>query len=126
MKTLPMTYHAQLFINGEFTDAASGKTLEIVNPATGGVIGQLADAGASDVDRAAMAAQRAFEEGKWSGASIQDRARALNRFADLFEADLEAFFQLETLNNGRPIVETRAQNSHLPHDYRDSSPRALT
>src|SRR5260370_211585 len=126
MKTLPITYHAQLFINGEFADAASGKTLEIVNPATGGVIGQLADAGANDVDRAVLAAHRAFEEGKWSGAAIQERARALNHFADLFEADLEAFFQLETLNNGRPIVETRAQISRLPQFYRYFAALALT
>jgi acyl-CoA reductase-like NAD-dependent aldehyde dehydrogenase len=121
-----MTYHAQLFINGEFTDAASGKTLEIINPATGGVIGRLADAGTEDVDRAVMAAQRAFEGGKWSGASIQERARVLNYFADLFEADLEAFFQLETLNNGRPIVETRAQISRLPQFYRYFAALALT
>jgi phenylacetaldehyde dehydrogenase len=126
MKTMPMTYHAQLFINGEFTDAASGKTLEIINPATGGVIGQLADAGADDVERAVMAAQRAFKEGKWSGASIQERARVLNRFADLFEADLEEFFKLETLNNGRPIVETRAQISRLPQFYRYFAALALT
>ncbi len=126
MKTLPITYDAQLFINGEFTDAASGKTLEIVNPATGAVIGQLADADTDDVDRAVMAAQRAFEEGKWSGASIHERARVLNRFADLFEADLDAFFQLETLNNGRPIVETRAQISRLPQFYRYFSALALT
>src|ERR1700694_793401 len=126
MKTLPMTYHAQLFINGEFTNAASGKTLEIINPATGGVIGQLADAGAADVDRAVMAGHHAFEEGKWSGASIQERARVLNFFADLFEADLEGFFQLETLNNGRPIVETRAQISRLPQFYRYFAALALT
>jgi phenylacetaldehyde dehydrogenase len=126
MKTLPMTYNAQLFINGEFTDAASSKTLEIINPATGGVIGQLADAGKDDVERAVMAAQHAFEEGKWSGASIQERARVLNRFADLFEADLEGFFQLETLNNGRPIVETRAQISRLPQFYRYFAALALT
>src|SRR3977135_1302896 len=103
MTAMPMTYDAQLFINGEFADAASGKTLQIMNPATGGVIGQLADAGADDVDRAVMAAQRAFEEGKWSEASIQECARVLNRFADLFEADLENFFQLEKLKHGRPI-----------------------
>jgi acyl-CoA reductase-like NAD-dependent aldehyde dehydrogenase len=126
MTVLPMTYDAQLFINGEFADAASGKTLKIINPATGGVIGQLADAGTDDVDRAVMAAQRAFEEGKWSGASIQDRARVLNRFADLFESDLENFFQLETLNNGRPIVETRAQISRLPQFYRYFAALALT
>ncbi|MCU1341789.1 MAG: aldehyde dehydrogenase [Candidatus Acidoferrum typicum] len=126
MKTQPMTYHAQLFINGEFTDAASGKTLEIINPATGGVIGLLADADANDVDSAVMAGHRAFEEGKWSGASIQERARVLNVFADLFEADLEGFFQLETLNNGRPIAETRAQISRLPQFYRYFAALALT
>jgi phenylacetaldehyde dehydrogenase len=126
MKTQPTTFHAQLYINGEFTDAASGETLEIVNPATGGMIGQLAVAGATDVDRAVMAGQRAFEQGKWSGASIQERARVLNRFADLFETDLEGFYQLETLNNGRPIIETRAQISRLPQFYRYFAALALT
>src|SRR3982074_1159624 len=126
MKTLPMIHNAQLFINGEFINATSGKTLEIINPATGGVIGQLADAGKNDVDRAVMAAQRAFEEGNWRGAWIQERARGLNRFADLFEADLEGFFKGETLNNGRPIVETRAQISRLPQFYRYFAALALT
>jgi phenylacetaldehyde dehydrogenase len=126
MTTLPITYDAQLFINGEFADAASGRTMEIINPATGGTIGVLADAGASDVDRAVVAAQRAFSEGNWSGASIHERARILNRFADMFEADLETFFKLETLNNGRPIVETRAQISRLPQFYRYFAALALT
>jgi phenylacetaldehyde dehydrogenase len=126
MTTMPITYDAQLFINGEFADAASGRTLEIINPATGGVIGRLADAGAPDVDRAVVAAQRAFSEGTWSGASIHERARILNRFADLFEADLESFFKLETLNNGRPIIETRAQISRLPQFYRYFAALALT
>jgi phenylacetaldehyde dehydrogenase len=126
MTTTPTTYDAQLFINGEFADAASGRTLEIINPATGGTIGLLADAGASDVDRAVVAAQRAFSEGNWSGASIHERARILNRFADMFEADLETFFKLETLNNGRPIIETRAQISRLPQFYRYFAALALT
>jgi hypothetical protein len=126
MTVVPIAYDAQLFINGEFTDAASGKTLDIVNPATGAVIGRLADAGVLDVDRAVTAAQNAFDEGKWSGASIQKRARILNRFADLFEADPEAFYKLETLNNGRPIVETRAQISRLPQFYRYFAALALT
>ena len=126
MKTQSMTYQARLFINGEFTDAAGRKTLEIINPATGGVIGQLADADAGDVDRAVLCGQRAFEEGKWSGASLQERARVLNRFAELFEADLESFYPLETLNNGRPIIETRAQISRLPQFYRYFAALALT
>src|SRR5438445_12451926 len=105
MTVLPMTYDAQLFIDGEFADAASGKRLDIINPATGGVIGQLADAGNDDVDRAVMAAQRAFEEGKWSGASTQERARVLNRFAALVEVDPAHFFQLEKRDHGTPNGE---------------------
>jgi phenylacetaldehyde dehydrogenase len=126
MTVMPITYDAQLFIDGEFTGAVSGKTLDIINPATGSVIGQLANAGASDVDRAVKAAQRAFEEGKWSSAPVHERARVLNRFADLFEVDLEAFYTLETLNNGRPIMETRAQVSRLPQFYRYFAALALT
>ena len=61
MTVLPITYDAQLFIDGEFADAAGGKTMDIVNPATGVAMGRLADAGAADVDRAVEAAQRAFD-----------------------------------------------------------------
>ena len=126
MTVMPIAYDAPLFINGEFADSASGHTMEIVNPATGVVIGRLAAASAADVDRAVHAAQHAFDGGEWSAAPIQERARVLNRFADLFEADLEAFYKLETLNNGRPIVETRAQISRLPQFYRYFAALALT
>ncbi|CDY77666.1 Aldehyde dehydrogenase [Caballeronia glathei] len=117
---------AQLFIDGQFVDAASGATMDIVNPATGTVIGSLAAASEADVDRAVNAAHRAFEGGAWRDLPIQQRARVLNRFADLFEADLENFFRLETLNNGRPLVETRAQVSRLPQFYRYFAALALT
>jgi phenylacetaldehyde dehydrogenase len=126
MSVLPITCDAQLFINGEFCDAASGRTMDIVNPATGAVIGRLADAGAADVDRAVNAAEAAFDDGTWSRASNQERARVLNHFADVFEADLENFYKLETLNNGRPIIETRAQVSRLPQFYRYFAALALT
>jgi phenylacetaldehyde dehydrogenase len=126
MTVMPMTYDAQLFINGEFIDAASGRTMDIINPATGEVLGRFANAGAVDVDRAVTAARDAFDAGTWSRASIHERARVLNRFADLFEEDLEAFYKLETLNNGRPIVETRAQISRLPQFYRYFAALALT
>jgi len=90
------------------------------------VIGSLAAASEADVDRAVNAAHRAFEGGAWRDLPIQQRARVLNRFADLFEADLENFFRLETLNNGRPLVETRAQVSRLPQFYRYFAALALT
>jgi acyl-CoA reductase-like NAD-dependent aldehyde dehydrogenase len=122
----PQRYDAQLLIGGEWTDAEDGRTLDIVNPATGEVIGALASASARDVDRAVQAGHRAFEGGAWRDMSIQQRARILNRFADLFEADLEQFYKLETLNNGRPIAETRAQISRLPQFYRYFAALALT
>src|SRR3984885_7054208 len=117
---------AQLFIDGKFVDAASGKTMDIINPANGAVIGLLAAAAAEDVDRAVQGAHTAFESGVWRDMPIQQRARVLNRFADLFEEDLETFYKLETLNNGRPISETRAQISRLPQFYRYFAALALT
>ncbi len=73
-------------------------------------------------------------DGEWVNADtgrtidlpIQQRARVMNRFADLFEEDLENFYRLETLNNGRPISETRAQISRLPQFYRYFAALALT
>jgi acyl-CoA reductase-like NAD-dependent aldehyde dehydrogenase len=117
---------AQLFIDGKFVDAASGETLDIINPADGTVIGNLSKASAKDVDRAVQCAHDAFESGVWRDMPFQQRARVLNRFADLFEADLDNFFKLETLNNGRPLAETRAQISRLPQFYRYFAALALT
>lgn len=117
---------AQLCIDGEWVDADTGRTLDIVNPATGAVIGSLAAASEADVDRAVRAGHRAFVSGEWRDMPAQMRARVMNRFADLFEADLENFYRLETLNNGRPISETRAQISRLPQFYRYFAALALT
>ena len=117
---------AQLFIDGKFVDAASGETMDIINPADGAAIGTLSKASAEDVGRAVQCAHDAFESGVWRDMPFQQRSRILNRFADLFEADLENFYKLETLNNGRPIVETRAQISRLPQFYRYFAALALT
>jgi phenylacetaldehyde dehydrogenase len=117
---------AQLFIDGKFVDAASGATMDIINPADGSAIGNLSKASAEDVDRAVQSAHAAFESGVWRDMPFQQRARVLNHFADLFEADLENFYKLETLNNGRPLVETRAQISRLPQFYRYFAALALT
>jgi phenylacetaldehyde dehydrogenase len=120
------SFDVPLIIAGAETAAEAGRTLPIINPATGGAIGTLAAASAGDVDRAVQAAQRAFDGGTWSQASVHHRARVLQRFADLFEADLEEFYPLETLNNGRPIRETRAQIARLPQFYRYFAALALT
>lgn len=119
-------HDAKLFIDGRFVDAADGATLPIVNPSTGRPIGTLAAAGAADVARAVAVAQAAFDAGVWRDLPATQRARVLHRFADLFEADIESFFRLETLGNGRPVNETRAQIARLPQFYRYFAALAIT
>lgn len=123
---MSQSYDVPLFIDGKEVAAENGRTMEIFNPATGKSIGKLAFASESDVDKAVQAGQRVFDKGTWSNASVHERARTLNRFADLFEADIEEFFRLETLNNGRPVRETRAQIARLPQFYRYFAALALT
>ncbi|MGA9776133.1 MAG: aldehyde dehydrogenase [Candidatus Dormiibacterota bacterium] len=108
---------AALLIDGEERPGAD-LPLEILNPATGRPLAVVQSADGDDIDAAVRSAQRSFAGGEWSQMTIHHRALALQRFADLVEANLESLFELETLNNGRPVTETRAQISRLPEWYR--------
>jgi len=110
-----------LLIGGNETAASGGATLDIINPATGSLIGRTALASESDVDRAVAVATAAFDSGVWSEQPISNRAAVLHRFADLIDAHLEDLFTLETENNGRPIAETRAQVTRLSGWFRYSA-----
>jgi len=101
----------KLLIDGKPEGAASGKTFRTLNPATGEALGSVAEGDAADVDRA-VAAARAALSGPWSKLSPAERERVLHKAADLLEARAEAFAQLETLDNGKPIRE--AKNGDLP------------
>src|SRR5205085_8501267 len=79
----------------------------------------------ADIDRAVKSARRAFESREWGGLNERSRARLVNKLADAFESHLEELYQLETLNNGRPINETRAQVSRLPDFLRYNAGLAL-
>ncbi len=65
----------QLFINGQWADAASGKTFETPNPATGETLARVAEGGAEDIDRAVRAARKAFDDGPWSRMTPSERGR---------------------------------------------------
>jgi len=98
----------KLFINGEWVEAT--KTFDTINPATGEVLTQVAEASASDVDRAVAAARAAFEKtgkGSWRSISASERGRLLWKLADLVEKNLEELAELETMDNGKPIFESR-------------------
>src|ERR1700722_10726275 len=79
----------QLFIDGKFADAKSGKTFEVYNPATGDVLANVAEGDKADVDLAVKAARRAFDSGPWKKMSASQRSRLMYRLADKLEERLE-------------------------------------
>jgi acyl-CoA reductase-like NAD-dependent aldehyde dehydrogenase len=118
MKTAGVLGHWGLRIGGREVEATSGDRLDVTNPATGETLGTVACADRSDVDRAVQVACEAFDSGVWSEAPIPERAKVLHAFADTVERRMDDLYRLETLNNGRPISETRAQIARLPEWYR--------
>ena len=97
----------KLFIGGKWVDAASGKTFATSNPATGETLAQLAEADERDAGAAVAAARRAFETGPWPEMSASDRGRLLWKVGDLIDKYNEELGTLETLDNGKPIFESR-------------------
>ncbi len=112
-------------IDGRETSSTATGTVDVINPTTGEEIASVADGTVADVDAAYQSARRAFEEGAWAEMPIRARAKLVNRIADALEAHLEELYNLETLNNGRPIRETRAQLSRLPDFFRYNAGLAL-
>ncbi|MHB1468671.1 MAG: aldehyde dehydrogenase family protein [Solirubrobacteraceae bacterium] len=96
----------RFLIGDEWAQAASGASFPVYDPATGHEIAQAAEGGAEDVDRAVAAARRALH-GPWRRVTPQERGRMIWRLADLVEARLEDFSQLDSLDNGKPINEMR-------------------
>ena len=95
-----------LFINGEFTAPIDGGSFKTVNPATEEVLSQISSAGALDVDAAVSAARRAHSR-VWGPMSGRDRAKYLFRIARLIQERSRELAVLETLDNGKPITESR-------------------
>lgn len=94
-----------LYIDGEFCEPASKKYFDTINPATEDVLSQIADANENDVDRAVKAASRAFPA--WAALPGSERAKYLYRIARILQERAREFAVLETMNNGKPIRETR-------------------
>jgi betaine-aldehyde dehydrogenase len=95
----------KMFIGGEWIDAASGKLFDVMNPHTGQVMARVPEAGPADVDRAVKAARVAFDGG-WRDATAQERGRILFRLAQKMRDELPRLAELETLNSGKPVVES--------------------
>ena len=96
----------QLYIDGRWVDPRSGDHFDTLNPATGEVLEEVASAGRQDADIAVMAARRAFDGGTWGPQSApRDRSALLLRVAELIRRDRDRLAELETLDNGKPLVD---------------------
>jgi aldehyde dehydrogenase (NAD+) len=95
----------KLFIDGEFVDAQDGSTFVDLNPHDGSKLGDVAQAGEADVDRAVAAARRAFPG--WSRMAAAERGRLLLKLADTIESHAEELARLESIDTGHPIRDSR-------------------
>src|SRR2546423_13443329 len=101
----PTPRRYQLFIDGQFVDAESGKVFTSPNPATGETFAEVAEADQADVDKAVAAARKAMN-GKWSKISARERGRLLYKLSQLVEQHTPELAELETSDNGKPIKES--------------------
>jgi len=97
----------QLLIDGKWCDAASGRTLPVVNPATGETIGTVAHAEKADLDRALDAARKGFAAWRKTGAF--DRYKIMRKAADLLRARADAIAPLMTMEQGKPLAEAKME-----------------
>jgi acyl-CoA reductase-like NAD-dependent aldehyde dehydrogenase len=94
-----------LLIGGEFVDALDGATLDVINPYDGSVLAKVAEAKAADVDRAVVAAEKAFPA--WKALAAAQRGRLLGKLADAIESHADELAELESRDTGHPIRDTK-------------------
>jgi aldehyde dehydrogenase (NAD+) len=109
----PKIKDQQMLIGGKWVDSVSGKTFETINPASGEVFCQVAEGDKPDIDKAVKAARKAFESGPWPKMPACERGRLLHKLADAIEANIDELAALETLDNGKPLRDSRAADLPL-------------
>ncbi len=100
-----LSFRGQAFVNGKFVDAASGKTFDSINPATGAVLTPVAECDEEDINRAVAAGRAAFEDGRWSRMAPGDRKAVMLKLADLIRKNLEEMALLDSLDMGKLVTD---------------------
>ncbi|MEO1429279.1 MAG: aldehyde dehydrogenase family protein [Cyanobacteria bacterium J06632_19] len=108
----------KLLINNEWVESVSGKRFETINPSTGEVICDVAEADAADVDKAVKAAKNAFEGAEWRNMSATRRGELLYKLADLIEQNIDDLARLETLDNGKTLKDAYGDLNLVLRCYR--------
>ncbi len=106
----------RMLIDNQWINSVSGKTFETINPSTGEVIANVAEGDAADIDKAVKAARKAFDHGPWRKMNARARGRLMYKLAELMEEHLDELAALETLDNGKPINDSRGADLPLAID----------
>ena len=108
-------FRAQTLIDGAWVDSDSGETISVTNPANGDGVGHVPNMGAEETRRAIEAAERALPE--WRGRPARERALILRRWADLMRENVEDLALLLTLEQGKPLAESRTEIDYAASFY---------
>ena len=107
----------RMLVDGAFVAARSESTIPVIDPTSGEEIARVAAGGPEDIDAAVAAARAAFDDGPWSRMKPNERERVLLKLADLLERDAAEFAEIEAVNSGRTVPNTRAFDVDLSVDY---------
>ena len=109
----------KLFIDGAWVDGSEGKTFKSINPATGEVIAEVAEATVDDARRAIAAAKKSFYETReWRDMDSQTRGDMLLKIADAIDAERDEFARIDCMDHGKPLREAEADVDDAIHNFR--------
>lgn len=108
----------QQFIDGEWVNSISTNTREIINPFNQEVIAEVSESDEKDAKRAIAAARNAFDHGTWPTTPATKRGRVVGKIADLIERDKEELAELESLDTGKTVVESRGDMDDIAGVFR--------
>jgi aldehyde dehydrogenase (NAD+) len=112
----PKIRQTNMFIGGKWQESRGGKRFPTINPVNEEVLAEVPEGNQADVDEAVKAARKAFESGPWHTMDARDRGRLMTKLADLMEKNLDELAALETLDNGKPISDSKAADLPLSID----------
>jgi len=104
--------NTSLFIDGNWSESASGRTIPVLNPATGDEVGKVAHADTADLDRALKAAQKGFHV--WKKMSAFDRYKIMRKAADILRSRIDTIAPIMSIEQGKPVVEAKGETGLAP------------
>ena len=106
------------YINGEFVDSIDGDEFDVINPVTNEPYIKASSGKKADIDRAVVAAKAAFDEGPWPTMLPRERARVLNKIADIVESRGDELAAMESFDSGLPITQAKGQANRAAENFR--------